>query len=178
MLPETRFRGSPRAAAISRAARQGDGEEVWSKIATNARTWNPKSSYKNDKFHQHKIHLECRRNIPVIDKNMVNRLKSLSLMVTSLMTALHDTTISDLNSGFKEATLHFKKINEDTQRILEVTSDNHDIKAILKMMQDTANIMQSVMGELTDDAWTIIELTVAGVIILFSKINISYHNFQ
>ena len=83
------------------------------------------------------------------------------------MTSFHDTTVSDLNCGFKEATLHFNKITADTQQILKATSDNHDIKTILKMMESTAGIMQNVVEEISDDAWTIIELTVAGVTIIF-----------
>ena len=93
LLPETGFKGSSNALVISKAARQGDGERVWSTIAENSQTWNPRSNFKNDKYHQNNIHLECRRNIPIIDKNLVNRLKSVSLMLTSLMTSLHDTTI-------------------------------------------------------------------------------------
>ena len=67
LLPETGFKGSPNALMISKAARQGDGERVWSTIAENTQTWNPRSSFKNDKFHKIEVHLECRRNIPIID---------------------------------------------------------------------------------------------------------------
>ena len=164
LLPETGFKGSSNALVISKAARQGDGERVWSTIAENTQTWNPRSSFKDDKFHKNEIHLECRRNVPLIDKNVVNRLKSVSLMVTSLMTSLHDTTISDLNHGFKEASRHFKKIIEDTDHILKATTNNPDIDTILMMLKDTAAAMEIVMETLADDSVTIMGLAVAGAI--------------
>ena len=164
LLPETGFKGSPNALMISKAARQGDGERVWSTIAENTQTWNPRSSFKNDKFHKSEVHLECRRNIPIIDKNVVNRLKSMSLMVTSLMTSLHDTTISDLNHGFKEASRHFKKIIEDTNHILNATTNNPDIDTILIMLENTATTMEFVMEVLANDSMAIMGLAVARLI--------------
>ena len=167
VLPETGFKGSPKVIEISRAAQQGDGEGVWTKLAENSRQWNPRSSYKNDRFHQSEIHRECRRNIQILDRNLRSRLKSVSLLVTSLMTSLHNTTVSDLNRRFKEATLHFKKITEATQQILKTTSNGQDTKTILKLMESTAKVMQKVVEEISDDAWRIIELTMAGATIVF-----------
>ena len=164
LLPETGFKGSPNALMISKAARQGDGERVWSTIAENTQTWNPRSSFKNDKFHKSEVHLECRRNIPIIDKNVVNRLKSMSLMVTSLMTSLHDTTISDLNHGFKEASRQFKKIIDDTNHILNATTNNPDIDTILIMLENTATTMEFVMEILANDSMAIMGLAAAGFI--------------
>ena len=85
-------------------------------------------------------------------------------MVTSLMTSLHDTTISDLNHGFKEASRHFKKIIEGTDHILEATTNNPDIDTILMMLKDTAAAMEIVMETLADDSVTIMGLAVAGAI--------------
>ena len=81
------------------------------------------------------------------------------------MTSLHDTTISDLNNGFKEASCHFKKLMEDTKHILEASSNTHNIEVILKMLKDTAAIMENVMEILVDDSLTVTGLAVAGAII-------------
>ena len=58
ILPETGFKHAPGALMIRKNAREGDGEKVWSQLADNTRTWNPRSSYRNDKFHQNEIHLD------------------------------------------------------------------------------------------------------------------------
>ena len=166
ILPETGFRHSPNALMISKNAREGHGEKVWSTLADSSRTWNPRSNYKKDKFHKSEIHLECRRNIPIIDKNIVNRLKSVSLMVTSLMTSLHDTTITDLNHGFKEASKHFKNITESTRKILNATINNPDTEVILLMLKDTAMTMDFVMEILADDTTEKIGLAVGSFVIL------------
>merc|ERR1712002_449310 len=166
MLPETDLKHSPNALMISKNAREGHGEKVWETLASNSRKWNPRSNYKKDKFHQSEIHLECRRNIPIIDKNIVSRLKSVSLMMTSLMTSLHDTTILDLNHGFKEASRNFKNITESTKRVLEATVNNPDTEAILIMLKNIAMTMDVVMVILTSDTTEIIRLAVGGLIIL------------
>ena len=54
---------------------------------------------------------------------------------------------------------------EDTKHILEVTNNNSDIKDILKMLTDTAEIVEKVMEILTDDSLTITGLAIAGIII-------------
>merc|ERR1712002_569549 len=166
MLPETNLKHSPNALMISRNAREGHGEKVWEALASNSRKWNPRSNYKKDKFHQSEIHLECRKNIPIIDKNIVSRLKSVSLMMTSLMTSQHDTTILDLNHGFKEASRNFKNITESTKRILDATVNNPDTEAILIMLKNIAMTMDVVMEVLTSDTTEIISLAIGGLIIL------------
>merc|ERR1712002_715717 len=166
MLPETNLKHSPNALMISRNAREGHGEKVWEALASNSRKWNPRSNYKKDKFHQSEIHLECRRNILIIDKNIVSRLKSVSLMMTSLMMSLHDNTILDLNHGFKEASRNFKNITESMKRILVATVNNPDTEAILIMLKNIAMTMDVVMGILTSDTTEIIRLAIGGLIIL------------
>merc|ERR1712002_896019 len=166
MLPETNLKHSPNALMISKNAREGHGEKVWETLASNSRKCNPRSNYKKDKFHKSEIHLECRRNIPIIDKNIVSRLKSVSLMVTSLMTSLHDTTITDLNHGFKEVSKHFTNITESTRKILNATINNPDIDVILLMLKDTAMTMDFVMEILADDTTEKIGLAVGSFVIL------------
>ena len=87
-------------------------------------------------------------------------------MVTSLMTSLHDTTISDLNHGFKEASKHFKKIIESTSSILNATTNNPDIDTILLMLKDTAVTMEFVIEVLADDSMEKMGLAVASFITL------------
>ena len=48
VVPETGFGSSPKAVEISRAAREGNGEEVWHRLSADPRQWNPRSLYKND----------------------------------------------------------------------------------------------------------------------------------
>ena len=89
---------------------------------------------------------------------MVSRLQSVSLMVTSLMTSLHDTTISGLNNGFKEATNSFKKLMNDTKDILDVVNDDTNIRNTLEILED-------IMEILTDDTMTVAGLTITGIIV-------------
>ena len=166
MIPETNLKHSPNALMISRNAREGHGEKVWETLASSSRTWNPRSNYKKDKFHQSEIHLECRRNIPIIDKNMISRLKSVSLMVTSLMTSLHDTTIMDINHGFKEASQHFKSIIESTKKILNATVNNPDTEAILTMLKDTEMTMDLIIEILANETTEKLSLAIGGSVIL------------
>merc|ERR1712002_569512 len=166
MLPETDLKHSPNALMISKNARKGHREKVWETLASSSRTWNPRSNYKKDKFHQSEIHLECRRNIPIIDKNMISRLKSVSLMVTSLMTSLHDTTIMDINHGFKEASQHFKSIIESTKKILNATVNSPDTEAILTMLKDTEMTMEFIIEILANETTEKLGLAIGGLVIL------------
>ena len=167
VLPETGFSGSSKAIEISRAAREGNGEEVWHRMSSNPRQWNPRSLYRNDRFHQSEIHRECRRNLPLYDRNLKNRLKEVSLLVTSLVTSLHDTTVADLNRGFKEATKNFDKIAETTSKILKTASSDKDAKTVIGLMENTAKFMVEIAEEMSDNTWTIADLTLAGVTVLF-----------
>ena len=170
VVPETGFGSSPKAIEISRAAREGNGEEVWHRLSADPRQWNPRSLYKNDRFHQSDIHRECRRNLPLIDRNLKNRLREVSLLMTSLVTSLHDTTVADLNKGFKEATAKFDKITETTDKILKSTSSDKDAKTVIDLMENTAKMMIEVAGGVADNTWTITDISMAGVTILFTGI--------
>ena len=170
VLPETGFSNSPKAVEISRAAREGNGEEVWHRLSADPRQWNPRSLYKNDCFHQSDLHCECRRNLPLFDRNLKNRLREVSLLVTSLVTSLHDTTVADLNKGFKEATAHFNKISETTNKILKTASSDEDTKTVIELMENTAKVMMEIAGDMADNTWTIADLSMAGVTILFTGV--------
>ena len=53
-----------------------------------------------------------------MDDVLKKRLQSVSLMVTMLLTSLHDTTTENLNKGFKVATDSLEKITNSTEKIL------------------------------------------------------------
>ena len=55
----------------------------------------------------------------LIDDALKERLRSVSLVITTLLTSLHDTTTEDLNKGFNFATGRLDNIAKSTERILE-----------------------------------------------------------
>merc|ERR1712112_711086 len=87
-------------------------------------------------------------------------------MVTSLMTSLHDTTIMDINHGFKEASQHFKNIIESTKKILNATVNNPDTEAILTMLKDTEMTMEFIIEILANETTEKMGLAIGGSVIL------------
>ena len=78
--------------------------------------WNPEQNFRNP---DNKIYFQCRKNVKLIDDALKERLKSVSLVVTTLLTSLHDTTTENLNKGFKVATDKLDSLAKTTERILE-----------------------------------------------------------
>ena len=78
--------------------------------------WIPEQNFGNG---VNNIHIHCRKNIRPIDNALKERLKSVSLVITTLLTSLHDTTTENLNKGFKVATYNLDKIAKATERVLE-----------------------------------------------------------
>ena len=111
MLPETQYRGHHDELAISAHARQGNREEVWRTMSKRSMCWNPEQNFEDDK---NQVHLQCRKNVKLIDDVLKERLQSVSLVVTTLLTSLHDTTNENLNKGFKVATDSLEKITNST----------------------------------------------------------------
>merc|ERR1712112_357542 len=87
-------------------------------------------------------------------------------MVTSLMTSLHDTTIMDINHGFKEASQHFKSIIESTKKIFNATVNSPDTEAILTMLKDTEMTMDLIIEILANETTEKMGLAIGGSIIL------------
>ena len=87
-------------------------------------------------------------------------------MMTSLMTSLHDTTIADLNLGFKKASDHFSNIHKTTGRILNHTIYKPEIDLIIDILKDTAVIVELMQEELADKTDEFVELALIGVGIL------------
>merc|ERR1712002_931883 len=88
-LPETQFRGQHTKHQILSYAQQGDGATVWQTMSKNSMRWNPEQNFGNDK---NNIHLQCRKNVKLVDDILKERLQSVSLVVTTLLTSLHNTT--------------------------------------------------------------------------------------
>ena len=116
MLPENQFRGHHDEHKISSHAKQGDGATVWQTMSRKSMAWNPEQNFENS---DNKVHFQCRKNVKLIDDALKERLKSVSLVVTTLLTSLHDTTTENLNKGFKVATDKLDSIAKSTERILE-----------------------------------------------------------
>ena len=129
MLPETHFRGHPEEYRIVSHAQDRDGAAVWTILSQNSLIWNLEQNFKDD---PNTIHVQCRKNVKLIDEALKERLKSVSLIITSLLTNLHDTAIDGLNKGFKVASDKFEKmlnsgewILNNTNMILEILLREH-----------------------------------------------------
>ena len=88
---------------------------------------NPEQNFEDDKD---QIHLQCRKNVKLIDDVLKERLQSVSLVITTLLTSLHDTTTENLNGGFKVAAESLETIADSSERILR------KIDAILDILSD------------------------------------------
>ena len=62
------------------------------------------------------------KNFKLIDEAMKEFLRSVSLVITSLLTSLHDTAMDGLNKGFKVASDKFEKIINSGERIFDNTN--------------------------------------------------------
>ena len=88
---------------------------MWMTLSQNSLKWNPEQNFEDD---NDRIHLQCRRNVKLIDKAFKEWLKSVSLVVTSLLTSLHDTSMDGMNKGFKIASDKFEKVINSSEKIL------------------------------------------------------------
>ena len=94
--------------------------------------WNPEQNFGNG---VNNIHLQCRKNIRPIDDALKERLKSVSLVITTLLTSLHDTTTENLNKGFKVATDNLDKIAKTTEKVLG------KVEQILEILNDSPQVI-------------------------------------
>ena len=95
--------------------------------------WNPEQNFEDD---NDQIHLQCRKNVKLIDDVLKERLESVSLVITTLLTSLHDTTTENLNKGFKVATESLETITDSIEKILK------KVDMILEKLSDSP---QSIM---------------------------------
>ena len=87
-----------------------------------------------------------------MDDALKERLKSVSLVVTTLLTSLHDTTTENLNKGFKVATDNLDKLANTTERIMEK--------------------VEQILETLADSPQVIVLITVAIIVSVASVINL------
>ena len=119
MLPETQFCGHPEEYKIVSLAQDGDGAAVWTTLSQNSLRWNPEQKLEDD---HNNIHIQCRKNVKLIDEVVKECLKSVILVITSLLRSLHDTVMDGLNKGFKVALDKFEKIIDSGEKIFKNTN--------------------------------------------------------
>ena len=129
MLPETQFWGHHEEYKIKSHVEEEDRAAVWTTLSQDSLKWNPEQNFEDD---DNKIHIQCRRNVKLIEKAFKEWLKSVILMFTSLLTSLHDTSMEGMNKGFKIASDKFEnvinsseKILRSADRILEIILQGH-----------------------------------------------------
>ena len=151
MLPETQFRGHHDEHKISSHAQQGDGATVWQTMSRKSMAWNPEQNFENS---DNKVHFQCRKNVKLIDDALKERLKSVSLVITTLLTSLHDTTTENLNKGFKVATGKLDSIAKSTERILE------KVEQVLETLADSPQVIALITISILVLVATVINLLI------------------
>ena len=138
-IPETTLQGSSNGLRMIGSAQEGDGNAVWETLHQNTETWNPRSSWTHIKDRSEAEQRTFKQFIPTIlavDKTISQRLKDLSLVMTTLSTSLHDTMTERMNKGFKSASGAFKGLKEDHEDLIKI------LGTIFNVMEDdiTANM--------------------------------------
>ena len=151
ILPETQFRGHHDEHKISSHAQQGDAATVWQTMSRKSMAWNPEQTFENS---DSKIHFQCRKNVKLVDDALKERLKSVSLVITTLLTSLHDTTTEDLNKGFKFATGRLDNIAKSTERILE------KVEEVLETLADSPQVIALITMSILVLVATVINLLI------------------
>ena len=113
--------------------------------------WNPEQTFENS---DNKIHFQCRKNVKLIDDALKERLRSVSLVITTLLTSLHDTTTEDLNKGFNFATGRLDNIAKSTERILE------KVEKVLETLADSPQVIALITMSILVLVATIINLLI------------------
>ena len=93
-------------------------------MTQNSLKWNPEHNFKE---YSDKIHLQCWRNIKLINEVFKDRLKSVSLVITSLLTSLHDISMEGMNTGFRNATDKFGKVINISEKIIKGADEMFEI---------------------------------------------------
>ena len=114
--------------------------------------WNSQQNFGDDK---NNVYIQCRKNVKLVDDALKERLKSVSLVVTTLLTSLHDTTTENLNKGFKVATDNLDKLANTTERmmgkveqILEILADSPQVIVLITMsiIVSVATVINLIIG--------------------------------
>ena len=103
---------------------------------------------------ENNIHFQCRKNIKPIDDALKERLKSVSLVVPTLLTSLHDTTTENLSKGFKVATDNLDRLTKTTERILE------KVEQVLETLADSPQVIALITMSILVLVATVINLLI------------------
>ena len=112
---------------------------------------NPEQNFENS---DNMVHFQCRKNVKLIDDTLKERLKSVSLVVTTLLTSLHDTTTENLNKGFKVATDKLDSLAKTTERILE------KVEQVLETLADSPQVIALITVSILVLVATVINLLI------------------
>ena len=129
-VPETSFHGASNSVIMQGAIEAGDGGRVWDTMNYNSEEWNPRSSWTHIKDRSQSEKLAFKKEIPAIlaiDKTISRRLKDVSLVITTLSTSLHDTTVEGMNKGFESASKLLKNIEGDNRSFIRLLEKLVDI---------------------------------------------------
>ena len=160
-IPETTLQGSSNGLRMIGSAQDGDGNAVWETLHKNTETWNPRSSWTHIKDRSDAEQRTFKQFIPTIlaiDKTISQRLKDLSLVMTTLSTSLHDTLIDSMNKGFKSASGTFKNLKEDHE--------------------DLIKILSTIFGVLEDDITAEMKIAAVSVILIFIVLHSGLNYWQ
>ena len=129
-VPETSFQGASNAIVMQGAVDAGDGGRVWDTMNYNSEEWNPRSSWTHLKDRSQTEKLAFKKDIPTIlaiDKTISRRLKDVSLVITTLSTSLHDTTVEGMNKGFRSASEILKDIEGENRSFIRLLESLVDV---------------------------------------------------
>ena len=129
-VPETNFHGASNSVIMQGAVEAGDGGRVWDTMNYNSEEWNPRSSWTHIKDRSPSEKNAFKKEIPAIlavDKTISRRLKDVSLVITTLSTSLHDTTVEGMNKGFESASNLLKNIEGDNRSFIKLLEKLIDI---------------------------------------------------
>ena len=129
-VPETNFHGASNSVIMKGAIEAGDGGRVWDTMNYNSEEWNPRSSWTHIKDRSQSEKNAFKKEIPAIlaiNKTISRRLKDVSLVITTLSTSLHDTTVEGMNKGFESASNLLKNIEGDNRSFIRLLEKLVDI---------------------------------------------------
>ena len=137
-------------------------------MSRKSMAWNLGQTFENS---DNKIHFQCRKNVKLIDDALKERLKSVSLVVTTLLTSLHDTTTENLNKGFQFATNKLDSIAKSTERILE------KVEQVLETLADSPQAIALITVSILVLVATVINLLIGIQNIKMAKV-LKFENQQ
>ena len=80
MLLEAQFCGHLEEYKIANHAQERDRAAVWTTLSQNSLRWNPEQNFEDD---HNNIHIQCIKNVKLIDEAVKKCLRSVSLVITS-----------------------------------------------------------------------------------------------